>query len=484
MPKDAAAARQALYAIIDRATAQIAAKAEVHRMRAEINDSLAADRLAFDDSPEAERLRRFDLACGRGLARSLDSLIKLRRAPELNECPSSVISEPTSEGEAVESSATANATIEPTVACENVTNEPNADAENETNEPTDACEIVAIELTDAFESVTNEASVTCENTTNEATAAHESPTDEPTMEAQNLTIEPTLATLAESSQIEEIDPAQGQERRFAMGGRGWADENSRFLRVLGLARFAESVALLPSWEGVPCFGWSRTRWHAQAKTTSRPPSIAAPGGCLYEFSRTAEISGRRSTRRCRSESRSFAPRCAICVGRRTDGVPKRRHCNSRPKSCVPNCNGKPSSPPRAEAAVARCPDPAFKLIPPRHQFGSVQILLMVRWFLSGMSLRGSCTAVDCMHQIDVEWGFGFPVPHYTTVRFWLLRVGLHKLNRPKEQASDWVWIIDHSNQIGKEKCLVILGYVSRNCHSRARTIHCASSRWSRSSWSR
>jgi hypothetical protein len=62
-----------------------------------------------------------------------------------------------------------------------------------------------------------------------------------------------------------------------------------------------------------------------------------------------------------------------------------------------------------------------------------------------------------MHQIDVEWGFGFPVPHYTTVRFWLLRVGLHKLNRPKEQASDWVWIIDHSNQIGKEKCLVILG---------------------------
>jgi hypothetical protein len=62
-----------------------------------------------------------------------------------------------------------------------------------------------------------------------------------------------------------------------------------------------------------------------------------------------------------------------------------------------------------------------------------------------------------MQQIDVEWGFGFPVPHYTTVRFWLLRVGLHKLNRPKEQASDWVWIIDHSNQIGKEKCLVILG---------------------------
>ena len=53
-PTDAAAARQALYSIIDRATAQIALKAEAHRFRAEINDSLAADRLAFDDSPEAE----------------------------------------------------------------------------------------------------------------------------------------------------------------------------------------------------------------------------------------------------------------------------------------------------------------------------------------------------------------------------------------------------------------------------------------------
>ena len=86
--------RLALYAIIDRATAQIAAKAEVHRMRAEINGSLTADRLAFDDSPEAERLRRFDLACGRGLARSLDSLIKLRRAPELADCASSEIPAP------------------------------------------------------------------------------------------------------------------------------------------------------------------------------------------------------------------------------------------------------------------------------------------------------------------------------------------------------------------------------------------------------
>jgi hypothetical protein len=127
------------------------------------------------------------------------------------------------------------------------------------------------------------------------------------------------------------------------------------------------------------------------------------------------------------------------------------------RAAWPNATPSRAVPPRAETAVAWHPDPAFELIPPRHQFGSVQILLMLRWILCGITLRGSCSAVGCMHQIDVEWGFDFPIPHYTTVRLWLLRVGLHKLNRPKEQASDWVWIIDHSNQIGKEKCLVILG---------------------------
>jgi hypothetical protein len=87
----------------------------------------------------------------------------------------------------------------------------------------------------------------------------------------------------------------------------------------------------------------------------------------------------------------------------------------------------------------------------------VQILLMLGWVLGGMPLRGTCSALNWMREMPVDWGFDFPVPHFTTVRFWLLRLGYHKLHRPKEQASDWVWIIDHSNQIGQEKCFVILG---------------------------
>jgi hypothetical protein len=114
-PTDATAARQALYAIIDRATAQIALKAEAHRDRAEINDSLAPGRLAFDDNPETERLRRFELSCGRSLTRSLDSLLKLRRVPEWVDCPSSVLPDQLSAaGDTLESIATPNETNEPT----------------------------------------------------------------------------------------------------------------------------------------------------------------------------------------------------------------------------------------------------------------------------------------------------------------------------------------------------------------------------------
>ncbi len=169
-PKDAAAARQALYAIIDRATAQIAVKAEAHGVRAELSGSLAADRLAFDDSPEAERLRRFDLACGRGLARSLESLIKLRRAPELADCSSSVLP---AACDTHEPSATPNETNEPTLDGENVTNEPidalrrergdlkrsrikiKSRIKNKDRRPTVEREIVTNEPTDAREIVTN-----------------------------------------------------------------------------------------------------------------------------------------------------------------------------------------------------------------------------------------------------------------------------------------------------------------------------------------
>ena len=79
-PADAAQARQALLAIIERATERLTAKAEAHRERARVMAELLPDILAFDDTPAGERLRRFDLASGRGLARSLAELRRHRHS--------------------------------------------------------------------------------------------------------------------------------------------------------------------------------------------------------------------------------------------------------------------------------------------------------------------------------------------------------------------------------------------------------------------
>jgi hypothetical protein len=70
------------------------------------------------------------------------------------------------------------------------------------------------------------------------------------------------------------------------------------------------------------------------------------------------------------------------------------------------------------------------------------------------SLRGASRVLEL-------WGTVLDLPEaapsWYTGRLWLLRVGYYKLTRPKEQAPDWVWIIDHTVQMGVQKCLVILG---------------------------
>lgn len=48
-------------------------------------------------------------------------------------------------------------------------------------------------------------------------------------------------------------------------------------------------------------------------------------------------------------------------------------------------------------------------------------------------------------------------PSHNTGQMWLLRLGLFELLRPKGVAEDWVWIMDHTTQVGVQKCLLIVG---------------------------
>jgi hypothetical protein len=73
---------------------------------------------------------------------------------------------------------------------------------------------------------------------------------------------------------------------------------------------------------------------------------------------------------------------------------------------------------------------------------------------AAISLRGASRVLELVGTV-----FALPeaAPAWYTGRLWVLRVGYYKLTRPKAQAADWVWIIDHTIQLGEQKCLVILG---------------------------
>jgi len=89
------------------------------------------------------------------------------------------------------------------------------------------------------------------------------------------------------------------------------------------------------------------------------------------------------------------------------------------------------------------------------QFAVAVVFLFVTLVIvASVSLRG---AARVLAVLQVQLGLPVDVPDWTTGRWWLLRVGLYKLLCPKEEADDWAWLLDHSCQIGSEKCLVILG---------------------------
>lgn len=88
--------------------------------------------------------------------------------------------------------------------------------------------------------------------------------------------------------------------------------------------------------------------------------------------------------------------------------------------------------------------------------------------MNGVSLRG----VPCVLEVMAA-GCGLPleIPHWTTSRLWLMRLGHALLTLPLEQADDWAWLADHSVQIGPEKCLAILGIRLRDLPPRGESLH-------------
>jgi len=70
------------------------------------------------------------------------------------------------------------------------------------------------------------------------------------------------------------------------------------------------------------------------------------------------------------------------------------------------------------------------------------------------SLRSSSAVLNLLGGSQRQPARG---PAANTGQMWLLQLGLYELQRPKEQADDWVWVIDHAVQSGTLRCLVIVG---------------------------
>jgi hypothetical protein len=70
------------------------------------------------------------------------------------------------------------------------------------------------------------------------------------------------------------------------------------------------------------------------------------------------------------------------------------------------------------------------------------------------SFRGASRTIATVLPL---FGLSLRWPSWYAGRLWLLRLGYYKLMRAKPKAGDWVWIMDHTVQLGVEKCLLILG---------------------------
>lgn len=89
----------------------------------------------------------------------------------------------------------------------------------------------------------------------------------------------------------------------------------------------------------------------------------------------------------------------------------------------------------------------------RYHYSAKKIEISVKQIIKGgNSLRGVQKNWKFWEEDNQETN-----PSYSTIRQWLGKIGLYELTREKEKREDWIFIMDLTVELGKEKCLVILG---------------------------
>lgn len=103
-----------------------------------------------------------------------------------------------------------------------------------------------------------------------------------------------------------------------------------------------------------------------------------------------------------------------------------------------------------------------------HEFCEGTISLFIHLVLScAVSQRAASAVLDLLAPYLPELGQA-PCPN--AGRLWLLRLGLYELTREKEQAQDWIWLIDQTVQLGSRKALIIVGVRSSVWNQKRRPL--------------
>ena len=105
-------------------------------------------------------------------------------------------------------------------------------------------------------------------------------------------------------------------------------------------------------------------------------------------------------------------------------------------------------------------------VPRGQQYGAGMVTLCVN-LARKIGLRPVVRAL----QVVFDWlGVETEIPRYQTICLWMQRIGLDRMQHAKKSPGG-VWLTDHTNQIGKEKVLVVLRVPDKQLPRRGVPLH-------------
>ena len=120
------------------------------------------------------------------------------------------------------------------------------------------------------------------------------------------------------------------------------------------------------------------------------------------------------------------------------------------------------------AQVLNCEPELLSLGAHNHVYPVFLIQLAIAHIIS------ACCGFRGMHRSFELWSqfFAIGIPSFSSIRQWVLRVGLYLLEHHPQQRSDWIWLVDITLELGTAKCLVVLAISQADWHQRVLRGHC------------